>query len=339
MIFVLVYGTALADGPTVRRLEDSVAFVAHPDLGPSHVNGVHAIAVDPRDPNLALTSSPEGDIALWDLTSLSAYWRAAPGRTGTALAFSRSGQEVAAGGGAEVHVRRLDDGAVIRTLIPRDQFGGAFEGPSLIFFSEGDAEVWVGYPSRIFRFDHATGQLVHRYGDDPFDGFWSLNDVQLSSDERFLYTVDERRYRAFSTTSHAVVRSFAFAEVEGFDAQPINGIAPHVRVTRDGAYTVYAMNHHVSVIDNGTKRVIRKVFAAAAQVTDVAFTEDQCCFLTAAADGTSRLYEISTGDELTRLDDAGPSAGRRWFLSVAMPDRDDVLLTGDSQGEVRLWRP
>ena len=325
----------------VRRLEDSVSFLAYPDAAGQHV-GVAAIAVNPRDPSVALTSSPDGEVALWDLTSLSLYWRQKVGQWRTGLSFSHQGGLVAAGGDQKVYLLRLSDGAVVQTFVPLTAEGVSsinFQSPIQLAFNADDSELIVGYADRIFRFDTATAQLIHRYGDSPFDYFWGVDDTELSADERFLFEADERKFRVFSTTSHEMVRSFAFADVPHFDAVEIDGVAPHIRVTSDGAYTVYALDHFVYVIDNGVPAVIRKVFAAAAKITDVAFTIDQCCFITAAADGTSRFYDIATGGEITRLDDTGPSSDRQWFMSIAAPERSGFILTGDAAGSVRIWKP
>ena len=75
----------------------------------------------------------------------------------------------------------------------------------------------------------------------------------------------------------------------------------------------------------------------ASEGTALALTDDQCCVLLSSWDGTSRVYEIATGVELTRLDDHRSTTERTRFSSLASPTRNSTILSGDVNGRVWIW--
>jgi len=112
-----------------------------------------------------------------------------------------------------------------------------------------------------------------------------------------------------------------------------------MRITPDGAFTVVAERLFLYVIDNQTQQLVRRILASSSPISDVGFTGDQCCVMTASKDGTSRVYEIATGLQLTRLDDSRPTNERVGMSAVASPNKLDVIASADYSGFLRVWRP
>ena len=110
-------------------------------------------------------------------------------------------------------------------------------------------------------------------------------------------------------------------------------------MTNDGAYTAISQGMNVYLVDNQMQVLLRRVLASSADIQDLNLTDDQCCFIVASLDGTSRVYDIASGEQLTRLDDSRPPRERASLMSSASPGRLDLIATGDANGILRMWRP
>lgn len=328
---VLVSSPAYATD--VRRIEDAQSIHAHAE-------SIAHIALSPRDGNLAATASTGGEIALWDLTTLSPYWKATVADSVSAVQFSTSGNLLAAGGQCKLMLFSLATGLPVQGFDIKDARSTGcninWDEPDLIRFSKTDLDVFAGYPDRVFHLNRTTGAVEWIYG-DPFTGdrFWGLKDLQLSFDEKYFYMLDEEKWSAYVITTHELARTFKLSEVEGMSGVRFK----RGSVTRDGSYTVVSDDVRVYVIDNTFKKVIRKFLAAADTITTAKMTDDLCCVMIASADGTTRVWEVATGLELSRLDDQRPSRDRPWQMAAASPKRQDVILTGDAEGNVWVWKP
>jgi len=320
----------------IRRIEDAASFRAH-------AKEIKHVTLSPRDPNIALTSADGGEIALVDLTTLSPYWRTTVTDFDSAVAFSNRGDTIAAGGQCRLLLFGLDSPVPVMGFDVRPPGSTSpscninWDEPELIRFSKDDTSIFASYADRLFHFDKVSGTVAAVYG-NPMNGgtrIWDVLDFQLSRDERYLFLVDQHGFQAYLVADQSLVRTFDFRTVSGLE---------DVRYRRGGlsdggVFSVISDDVYIYIIDNEHKRLVRRTLAAADSISAVKFTDDLCCVMVAAADGTTRVWDVATGTELSRLDDSRPASERSWQTAVTQPRRQDVIVSGDAAGKVWVWRP
>lgn len=335
---IFFMGDATAQVSAVANFKHHSSFLAY-----STGDSVATIATHPLDQDLIATSSNNGEIALWDLSTFSAYWRLQTSEWATGLGFSSSGQLLAAGGNHKVLLLNLADGQIVRSLEPTASDGKSsfnWHTPEKAIFSRSDEDIFIGYTDVVFHFSVVTGQKVGLYG-HPWGVkgsvspvfFLGVLDLRLSSDEQFLFVLTKSAFYTFLVATQELVREFSLSNM-GFD---LNDVRRGV-ISESGKLVILAAGIEVMVIDGEYEKVIQRRMAAASNITSLSITNDLCCYALASWDGTSRMFEIATNRELGRVDDNRPSSERAIFMSVAPHGASDAILTGDASGFVTVWR-
>jgi WD40 repeat protein len=321
-----------AKATEVRRIGDAISFRAHSGM-------VKSIGLTERNTSIFATADDEGEVAVWDRTTLSPYWRATIGDFDTAIAFSHTGRLLAAGGQCQMMLLDTNDGYPVMSFDTGTPSGGCninWDEPDFLRFSANDETLFAGFTDRIFQLDTTNGRIAHIYGDIMGEGyqFWNLKDFILSANEAYLFTLDELQFRVYLVATGELVRNFDLSAVAGLDNVDIS----RGGLTTDGLQFVVADQMYIYVVDTVMQRVERRILAAADRITSAGITENHCCVMLSSADGTTRVYEIATGEEWLRLDDTRPSNTRTWQTAVNSFAGSGEAMTGDAAGFIWIWK-
>jgi WD40 repeat protein len=323
----------------VRKLEDTIAISLFADAD----RYGQVLQFDPHDDSLVVVGSDAGDVALVDLRAAAVAWRAHVGRHGDdSVAFSHDGRVIATADGEELAVLDAYSGQVLQhfpvTVTPyAPPVPYSIGAPERYRFSRNDDLMLVASSRQLVVADRATGRAVQAFWDLDETILWDRKkDVQFSPDERFAYLITSSALYVLNIATGELVRNVDLLSALGLPAGELPSV---VRITADGAYSTVASHLFVYVIDNQAQRLVRRILAASARINDLMFTDDQCCVITASQDGTSRIYDIATGEQVTRLDDSRPSNERVGLTAAASPRKLDTVVTTDTMGLLRVWRP
>ena len=328
----VILGSSQASAADVRRIQDTVPFRVFPDG-----KYVDQIVFRPGDSSVAIVAYRENDIALVDVNQLSIYWAKSLARYKGPLEFSHNGQILAVRDGGDLLLLNVDTGSEIRRFSMKAiARSSRDEAPEFVKFNGNDTKLFVASASEIFLVDIATGAVEQEFRAMSVPG--SLHFIRAliwTSDERFLFAVTWKGLVSFNLTSGKYIRTVDIPTITGLRLNTIRDVS----VTNDGAYTAISQGMHVYLVDNQMQVLLRRVLASSADIQDLNLTDDQCCFIVASLDGTSRVYDIASGEQLTRLDDSRPPRERASLMSSASPGRLDLIATGDANGILRMWRP
>jgi WD40 repeat protein len=324
-----------ASAAEVRRVEDTLAvpLFSNPEEMPARA------AFSPADASLVAVLGDRGELVLIDTSSMVRQWSTAVGSSyDDPLAFSHDGRTVAVRDGNELALVDTFTGEIRRRLDPKiDGLPAPWSigRPDRIRFQSDDAALLIATNDYLVLADHATGQVLQVFDVDEQTILWDdAKEIGLSQDDRFAYLLTRTHLYTFNVATGETVRTMSVLSALGIDnASNIDNL----RITKDGAYTALNIGLFVYIIDNQTERLERRLLAASARINDLTITDDQCCIVTASADGTSRVYEIATGLQLVRLDDTRPENDRVSLSAVASPHRGGVVVTADVDGLLRLW--
>jgi WD40 repeat protein len=329
-----------ASATEVRRIDDTVSVQVF--SGDDADSGV--LAFDPRDEGLVAVGNYRRGVALVDLQTMAVAWRAEVNRfDDDPLVFSPDGRVIATVDGGKLSFLDIYTGArlasyevTVQPYAPPQPY--SIGQPERFCFSRDGTLMIVASINQLVVADRATGRAVQPFWDFDTSVLMDTKDVQFSPDERFVYLITSRRLYALNIATGALARVTELDLILGLelgsDSNP-----EVVRITGDGAYSALALGHFVYVVDNAAERLVRRFLASSERINDIRFTADQCCVLVAASDGSSRVYDIATGEQVTRLDDTRSSQDRTRLAAVAAPSRFDVVVTTDVHGVLRAWRP
>ena len=302
-----------------------------------------AIEFSPIDSTLIAVSSRANELSLVDIGGMAVQWRVTTGFNSRAPAvFSHDGRVVALGNGPDISFVDVYSGVQLQRFpITITPYAPPHPYPigalNLVRWSRDDRTILAVSSSAFVLADRATGGAVQVF-ELPDQGvlFNSVKDIQFSDDERSAFLLTSTHFYVFNVASGVLMRTVNILDI--LPPNPARQLGA-MRITLDGAYTVVSERLHLFIIDNQSQQLVRRILAASAPIGDVGFTGDQCCVMTASQDGTSRLYEIATGEQLTRLDDTRPANERVSLSAVGSPKKQDVIVSADFSGLVRVWRP
>gem|GEM_PF-2097241 len=316
----------------VRRIEDTVPFRVF-----QRGTTIDQIVFKPGDSSVAVVAHRNDHIALIDTSHLSTYWTRTFSRYNGPLDFTHDGRLLAVRDGADLVVLDVNTGAEFKRF-PVKNFTRVNDDSAAAFvrFNATDSKLMVATDSDVFLVDLASGQVEQEFRSIRVPGtLHFIRTIEWSGDERFLFVMSWKGLVVFNVTSGTWIRTVDVPAITGLTLNTVRD----VRVTSDGAFAAISNGKHVYVVDTQNAMLVRKILASAADIQDMNLTDDQCCFIVASLDGTSRVYEIATGEQLTRLDDSRPAGIRSSLMSSSSPGRLDILATGDADGIVRMWRP
>lgn len=320
----------------IRRIDQAVG------LRVFDGDSVKHIAASVANPSLVLVSSDQGEISLWDQKSLSMQWRFYAGTEETRAEFLPDGQLFVVVQDCFFTLYRVSDGmplqAIDLSIKPGDE-SSIPDGCSInhdtmsrVLFTQSGSVAYVAQVDRVVEVDMLTGRVSRIFPGHVADRFWGIEDIRLSDAEDFLYVTDGLAYFSFNLASGEQVLRHAHSDIDGLPTQGVQSTA----LSRDGLYSIYAADIYIYLVDNVREQIERRQMVAADRITTLSISDDLTRYMIAAADGTSRFYDIATGTEQMRLDDTRSSA-RPWHLALAAPTSNELVYSGDSDGFVWLW--
>jgi WD40 repeat protein len=287
-----------------------------------HKGPIVGAQFSPREPVL-LTAGADGAARLWDVTGKRQQAVLRGGRTLSAASFSSKGDWIATGdadGTIRLWHRPASGWKSVRpTRIVAEAHNGSVatvafsrSGRRLITGGQGDGTAVI--------VDVPTGSVLHRLEDHP----WSVVAARFTPDGEFVVTASEKTLRIWDAESGTKAAS--------------------VRATTGWLWDVNFRPGGGLILTSGTDGVrVWELERTAAEVTPVplfdllghtdsvasaAFSADGRSVVTASYDGSTRLWNVTTGLELRSHHD--------WVNDVDV-SRDGHAYTVSAAGEVIGW--
>lgn len=339
IIFAGLVFPPVAFSTDVRRIEDTRSL----EVFGSDSHWATSLEFSPTDDSVLIASAKSQKYALIDLGTMAVQWEYSPSfGAHTAASVSPDGRTIVGGDGDALVFLDTYSGQVVQSyevkIVPyAPPVPVSIGAPMHLRWTRDSNSLLAVGANDFVLFDRASG-LASVVMDTYQRGvLWNtVHDIQLSEDERYAFILSGLKLFVFNAIDGSYLREVPIhAILPQSAARQVNAL----RLGGDGRYTIVTERQYLYVIDNELGTLERRILASAEPIQDVAITQDQCCVLTASRDGTSRIYEIASGIQLTRLDDTRPANQRKWLSSVASPTRFDIVATGDVDGTVRIWRP
>jgi WD40 repeat protein len=281
-----------------------------------HDGDVIGVALSP-DGKRALSASSDKSVRLWDIASGETI-HTLNGHTQMvwSVAFSPDGKRaVSAGYDNTVRLWDLDKGEEIRVLN-----GHTAAVRRAVFSPDGKHVFSAGLDKIVRQWDAGSGEIVGQYSGNNSDAYW----MDLSPDGK----------RILSGGGDKEVHCW---QVGGRELLPLVGNTSHVYAidcSADGKLVAASGGDRiVRIWRMEDRKLLHNLAGHTGQVNAVAFLPDGR-LLSSAHDGTIRLWDVRTGQELGRFHGAEGSK----ILSVVAAPKGNYFLSGDSEKLVRVWR-
>jgi WD40 repeat protein len=234
------------------------------------------------------------------------------------IALSQDGKLMAIAAGKNVDIRRVANGARLKSLRGHTQkvSGMAFspDGKTLVSVSGGDRTIRV--------WDVEAGQLLATLAEN------------LGPTTSVVFTPDGRQ---FITGAIGGDRTLKFWQAKTFELlkttpqQPgfINGLA----VTPNNLNLVAAVRNFIKIWDLTSGQDLHFTKGPSLEINTIAVSPDSQLVATANKEGNIMLFEIATGKLLTTL-----NGHKGWVLSLAFSPNGDILYSGAEDKTVKIWR-
>lgn len=309
--------SASRDG-TARLWDLTSAAIVRDFIG--HTSG--AIGVYLPQARAILSGSGDTTLRLWDIASARTI-REFRGHSGAVLALdvTRDGQRYLSGGRDNtVRLWTLDSD----TPLTMRGHAGAISAVSLT--PDETEAVSVGRDGAVIRWNLTTGEESKRYV--KAEGSASAQfALALSADgTRIAAGGDDQVVTVWDAQSGAVLQTLSGHE------RSVRAVA----FSPDGRFMVSgATNGDLFLWDVTSGELVRRFNGHNRTIQAVDFSPDGAAFVSVSVDGTLRVWDVESGFEVRiyTLDESQLS-----FTSVTFSANGDTVLSGLSDGRLRLWR-
>jgi WD40 repeat protein len=265
------------------------------------------------DGDVILTAGGDGSLALWDTMEqkILAKWDTRGGDI-NALDFSPDGR---------LAVAASPDGSVILLNIPQDQINylEGHQGPVLdvAFSPDGKQIVSGSEDGSIILWDTVTGELIRKI----FSQEVAVSNVEFSADGQRILSSLGFTALLLDLSTDAEIQSW-----EGGDRINILAINPEGRTyLRNTSNLIY-------IHDFETQSIIQQLQGHAGDILDLAISADGRLALSAASDGTLRIWNLQGEEDLKKYDIGLPADS----MAIA-PDGDRLVIGSGYDEQTGIW--
>lgn len=276
-----------------------------------HKGWVMNVAYSP-DGNFVASADIDDGLKIWD------------GRTGTLkhtfpnrnviqhLTFSPDSKLLVTGGyNKTIDLWDVQTNTLVKALTGHGDYVDALE-----FSPDGKLLASGSWDDTMKIWNVATWSVVHSLPHP--ESVWSIS---FSPDGTTLASIDFKgTVRLFDTNSWKVRRQFKLLDTAGF-----------VVFSPDGKLLALMGNHGVALVDPATGKVVRDLSHPRSPQA-AAFSPDGKRLASVSWDGTLRLWNVSTGEQLEILTERGGQ-----FRDVKFAPDGLTIVTSSNDSTVRLW--
>lgn len=335
-IFLLVPFAAQAQ-TIVRSFSDSV-------LLEGHTKGVFSVDINQANEAIVASSSEDKSIIVWDWTTKQKIFKKQFNEKATQIVFSRLGKALAFSGDFGVHVLSTSDWSTLHEFkVPLDarySLSG-YVSASCLRFSPDDRLLAAGFKTEVIVWDLTDGHVVGRYDEGGVEN-WDCKSLEFSADGSRLMGLMQNQFQAWRIADSKPTGTPPFKRMSYAWLDYPSGDA--IALSKDFQYVAFGAEPNlilhkskISIQDLSTGEVIQTITSGTKAINVLKYSEDGCCILVGSRDGTTRIFDVATRQEISRLEDTRSFPS--WFYSLASATRAGVVVSGDIQGEIRVWKP
>lgn len=317
----------------IRNFTESLLLSAHTDM-------VEDVALNPANEAVFLSRGEDSQVILWDWTTREQLWKTTTSKKRGVVAFSHQGNVFAYSDDETLVLMSTASRTVLHSLKPKTSEGAWLASPECVTFSQDDALIAVGYSSRIIVWETASGNFVGDYR--AWGNLMGCNDVTFSIDGTRLQAMDSHSFYFWNISETSAdprwgtppKKEVRFLQ-HGEGNSRVSAISPDAQY---GAFATFEKAGKLFVTDLASGLLIQTIRISTENIESIRFSIDGCCLLAGSRDGTTRIFEVSTRAEISRLDDTRSSFERSSFRALAEASRTGVVISGDQRGEIRIWK-
>ena len=244
------------------------------------------------DPEISIAFSPNGrfvlcsaPLELWDLKT-GQLLRQFTGHTAGvyAVAFSSDGQYVASGSSDKtIKLWNVETGKEIQT------FSGHSERVESVAFSPDGRFILSGSLDQTLKtWDVTTGKEIRTFSGHS----GTINYVAFSPNGRSVFSRDsDKTLKIWDLKTGQEIRSFSGNQ----------GYFHSIALSPDGRFAISAIDTTVRMLDLISGREVRLFNSQSVVVTSVAWSPNSRTILLGGLDGSTRLVDVATGEELLQM--------------------------------------